>query len=137
MTYFDQEKNEHYIPYVIEPSLGVETRVSWPSWCDAYDEEVVGQDKKGNDDIRVVLHLHPALAPFKAAVLPLCEEALPGKAEEIYHDAPEGLHGRLSTMPAPSASAIAGKTRSARPTASPSILKPLATRRRASRRTTP
>ena len=39
--------------------------------CDAYDEEVVGQDKKGNDDVRVVLHFHPALAPFKAAILPL------------------------------------------------------------------
>ena len=40
--------------------------------CEAYDEEVVGQDKKGNDDVRTVLRLHPALAPYKAAVLPLC-----------------------------------------------------------------
>ena len=51
--------------------------------CEAYDEEVVGQDKKGHPDIRTVLHLHPALAPFKAAVLPLSKKLTP-KAEEIY-----------------------------------------------------
>ena len=51
--------------------------------CDAYDEEVVGQDKKGNNDVRVVLHLHPALAPFKAAVLPLSKKLAP-KAQEVY-----------------------------------------------------
>ena len=83
MTYYDQTKNEHYIPYVIEPSLGAD-RVVLAFLVDAYDEEVVGQDKKGNDDVRVVLHLHPALAPFKAAVLPLSKK-LSGKAEEIYH----------------------------------------------------
>ena len=83
MTYYDQSKNEHYIPYVIEPSLGAD-RVVLAFLVDAYDEEVVGQDKKGNDDVRVVLHLHPALAPFKAAVLPLSKK-LSGKAEEIYH----------------------------------------------------
>ena len=83
MTYYDQAKNEHYIPYVIEPSLGAD-RVVLAFLVDAYDEEVVGQDKKGNDDVRVVLHLHPALAPFKAAVLPLSKK-LSGKAEEIYH----------------------------------------------------
>ena len=53
--------------------------------CDAYDEEVVGQDKKGNDDVRVVLHFHPALAPFKAAILPLSKkEVLTGPAQELY-----------------------------------------------------
>ena len=51
--------------------------------CEAYDEEQVGVDKKGNPDIRTVLHLHPALAPFKAAVLPLSKKLSP-KAEEIY-----------------------------------------------------
>ena len=51
--------------------------------CEAYDEEVVGMDKKGNPDIRTVLHLHPALAPFKAAVLPLSKKLSP-KAEEVY-----------------------------------------------------
>jgi glycyl-tRNA synthetase len=52
--------------------------------CEAYDEEVVGMDKKGNPDVRTVLHLHPALAPFKAAILPLSKKLSP-KAEEIYH----------------------------------------------------
>ena len=52
--------------------------------CEAYDEEVVGTDKKGNPDVRTVLRLHPALAPFKAAVLPLSKKLSP-KAEEIYH----------------------------------------------------
>ena len=83
LTYYDQEANEHYIPYVVEPSLGAD-RVTLAFMCEAYDEEVVGQDKKGNDDIRVVMRLHPALAPFKAAVLPLSKKLSP-KAEEIYH----------------------------------------------------
>ena len=83
LTYYDQEKNEHYIPYVIEPSLGVE-RTVLSVLCDAYDEEVVGQDKKGNDDVRTVLHLHPALAPFKCAVLPLQKNKLGAKAREVY-----------------------------------------------------
>ena len=83
LEYFDQEKGEHYIPYVIEPSLGCD-RVALAFLCEAYDEEVVGQDKKGNPDIRTVLHLHPALAPFKAAILPLSKKLSP-KAEEIYH----------------------------------------------------
>ena len=80
MEYFDQEANEKYIPYVIEPSLGAD-RVALAFLCDAYDEEVVGQDKNGKDDVRTVLRLHPALAPFKAAVLPLSkkltEQAMP------------------------------------------------------------
>ena len=85
LTYFDQEKNAHYIPYVIEPSLGVE-RSFLAFLVDAYDEEVVSKDEKsGKEDIRVVLHLHPALAPFKAAVLPLSKK-LSADAEKIYHD---------------------------------------------------
>ena len=70
MTYFDQEKNEHYIPYVVEPSLGAD-RVTLAFLVDAYDEEVVDAEK---NDTRVVLRLHPALAPFKAAVLPLSKK---------------------------------------------------------------
>ncbi|MCI6488662.1 MAG: glycine--tRNA ligase, partial [Clostridiales bacterium] len=86
LTYYDQEKNEHYIPYVIEPSLGVE-RTVLSVLVDAYDEEVVGQDKKGNDDVRTVLHLHPALAPFKCAILPLSKkEILTGPAMELYQE---------------------------------------------------
>ena len=81
LTYFDQAKNEHYIPYVIEPSLGAD-RVVLAFLVEAYDEEVVGQDKKGNDDVRVVMHFHPALAPFKAAVLPLSKK-LGDKGREI------------------------------------------------------
>ena len=82
LEYYDQERNEHYIPYVIEPSLGCD-RVALAFLCEAYDEEVVGQDKNGKDDVRTVLHLHPALAPFKAAILPLSKKLSP-KAEEIY-----------------------------------------------------
>ena len=78
MTYFDQEKNTRYIPYVVEPSLGVE-RVTLAFLCDAYDEEVVDPEK---NDVRVVLRLHPALAPFKCAVLPLSKK-LSAKAMEI------------------------------------------------------
>ena len=81
MTYFDQEKNEHYIPYVIEPSLGVERSVL-AFLCDAYDEEVVDAEK---NDTRVVLRLHSALAPFKAAVLPLSKK-LSEKALEIQQE---------------------------------------------------
>ena len=84
LTYYDQEKNTRYIPYVIEPSLGVERSVL-AFLVNAYDEEVVGQDKKGNDDVRVVMHFHPALAPFKCAVLPLSKK-LGDKATEIYNE---------------------------------------------------
>ena len=82
LTYFDQETNEHYVPYVVEPSLGAD-RMALAFLCDAYDEEVVGQDKNGKDDVRVVLRLHPALAPFKACVLPLSKK-LNDKAGEVY-----------------------------------------------------
>ena len=79
MEYFDPETNEKYVPYVIEPSLGAD-RVTLAFLCNAYDEEV---DDKG--DKRVVLRLHPALAPFKAAVLPLSKK-LSDKAMEIKND---------------------------------------------------
>ena len=82
LTYFDQETHERYIPYVVEPSLGAD-RMALAFLCDAYDEEVVGQDKNGKDDVRVVLRFHPALAPFKAAVLPLSKKLAP-KAQEIH-----------------------------------------------------
>lgn len=66
--YFDQETNTHYIPYVVEPALGAD-RMALAFLCDAYDEEKI--DEK---DTRVVLRLHPFLAPFKAAVLPLSKK---------------------------------------------------------------
>ena len=76
LTYFDPDKNERYVPYVIEPSLGVE-RSFLAFLAEAYDEETIGEG-----DVRTVLHLHPALAPFKAAVLPLSKK-LGDKAIEI------------------------------------------------------
>ena len=81
LTYFDQESGQHVIPYVVEPSLGVE-RTVLSVLCDAYDEEVVDAEK---NDVRTVLRLHPALAPFKCAVLPLSKK-LGDKALEIQQE---------------------------------------------------
>ena len=83
LTYFDQDKNEHYIPYVIEPSLGVERSVL-AFLCNAYHEEVL-TDANGKEDVRVVMKFHPALAPFKAAVLPLAKKLAP-IAEPIHEE---------------------------------------------------
>ena len=79
LDYTDPVTNERYVPYVIEPSLGAD-RVVLAFLTDAYDEEVVDKEK---NDVRVVLHLHPALAPYKCAVLPL-QKGLADKADEIY-----------------------------------------------------
>lgn len=76
MTYFDDEKKIKYIPYVIEPSLGAD-RMVLAFLCSAYDEE----ELEGGDK-RTVLHFHPALAPYKAAVLPLTKKQAE-KAEEF------------------------------------------------------
>ncbi|MCL2563167.1 MAG: glycine--tRNA ligase [Oscillospiraceae bacterium] len=81
MEYFDQETGERFIPYVIEPSLGVD-RVALAFLVDAYDEEVVDAEK---NDVRTVLRLHPALAPIKCAVLPLSKKLAEG-ATAIYHE---------------------------------------------------
>ncbi len=77
ITYFDEEAKEHYVPHVIEPSLGVD-RFALALLCDAYDEEQVGEN-----DTRTVLRLHPFLAPYKAAILPLSKK-LSDKAREVY-----------------------------------------------------
>jgi len=79
MEYFDQETGEKYIPFVIEPSLGAD-RLMLSLLIDAYDEEVIDEEK---NDVRTVLRLHPVLAPFKCAVLPLSKKLSP-KAQEIY-----------------------------------------------------
>ena len=79
LEYFDPETNERYIPYVIEPSLGAD-RVALAFLCEAYDEEQVGEK-----DTHVVMHLHPALAPYKACILPLSKK-LSEQATAIYHD---------------------------------------------------
>ena len=84
LEYFDQETNEHYIPYCIEPSLGAD-RVVLAFLCEAYDEEVVDAEK---NDTRVVMHLHPALAPFKACVLPLSKK-LSEEASALYAELSE------------------------------------------------
>ncbi len=79
LTYFDSETSERYVPYVVEPSLGVE-RCVLAVLSGAYDEEEVGEN-----DVRTVLRLHPCLAPFKAAVLPLSKK-LGEKAMEVYDE---------------------------------------------------
>ncbi len=77
MSYFDPESNEKYVPYVIEPSLGAD-RVTLAFLCEAYDEEEVAEG-----DVRTVLRFHPALAPVKAAGLPLSKK-LSGDAMKVY-----------------------------------------------------
>ena len=77
MTYFDQEADEKYIPYCIEPSLGAD-RMTLAFLCNAYDEETLE-----DGDTRTVLHFHPAIAPIKAAVLPLSKK-LSEQAGEVY-----------------------------------------------------
>ena len=79
LSYQDPITNEKFVPYVIEPSLGCD-RVTLAFLCNAYEEQDLGEG-----DSRVVLHLHPALAPFKVAVLPLSKK-LSEKSEEIYSD---------------------------------------------------
>lgn len=77
MSYLDPETNEKYIPYVIEPSVGAD-RVTLAFLCNAYEEQELGEG-----DTRTVLHLHPALAPYKAAILPLSKK-LNDKADEVF-----------------------------------------------------
>jgi glycyl-tRNA synthetase len=80
LSYYDEETKQHIIPYIIEPSAGVD-RSFLALLCDAYDEEVVA------GETRVLLHLHPDLAPIKAAVLPLSRrESLVSLAKEVYAD---------------------------------------------------
>ena len=77
LDYLDPETNERYVPYCIEPSVGLD-RLTLMTLCDAYDEEVLP-----NGETRIVMHLAPALAPFKAAILPLSKKLEP-KAREVY-----------------------------------------------------
>lgn len=79
MEYIDPVTNERYLPYVIEPSLGVERSVL-AFLCNAYEEEELD-----GGDVRVVLRLHPALSPYKVAVLPLQKKQLGDKATEVLH----------------------------------------------------
>ncbi|MDO4813525.1 MAG: glycine--tRNA ligase [Gemella sp.] len=77
LTYHDLVKNEKYLPYCIEPSVGVD-RVLLAFLCNAYQEEEVGEN-----DVRTVLKFHPALAPYKAAILPLSKKLSEG-ASKVY-----------------------------------------------------
>jgi glycyl-tRNA synthetase len=80
LSYYDEETKEHIVPYIIEPSAGVD-RTALAVLCDAYDEDIAEGEK------RVLLHLHPALAPIKVAVLPLSrKENLASLAKDIYAD---------------------------------------------------
>jgi glycyl-tRNA synthetase len=80
LEYFDEESKEHFVPYVIEPSAGVDRSVL-AVLCDAYDEDVAGGER------RVLLHLHPTLAPIKIAVLPLSrKEKLAELAKKVHAD---------------------------------------------------
>jgi glycyl-tRNA synthetase len=83
LSYRDPETNEKYVPYCIEPSLGAD-RVTLAFLIDAYEEEAL-TDEKSTDDARTVLHLHPALAPYKAAVLPLTRKQAE-RAEKLCAD---------------------------------------------------
>jgi glycyl-tRNA synthetase len=81
MQYFDPEINQSYVPYVIETSIGLD-RLFLLTLCSAYEEQDLSTDEK--QDSRTVLHIHPALAPVKAAILPLTKkDGLPEKAREI------------------------------------------------------
>ena len=77
LSYLDPETNERFVPYCIEPSLGAD-RAALAFLCNSYEEEEIAEG-----DTRIVLHLHPAIAPFKVAVLPLSKK-LSDKAEEVY-----------------------------------------------------
>ncbi len=80
LDYYDEETKEHIVPYIIEPSAGVD-RTALALLCDAYDEE---PDK---DEIRVLLRFHPSIAPIKVAVLPLSrKENLAALAKQVYAD---------------------------------------------------
>lgn len=83
MEYLDPETNERYIPYCIEPSLGVD-RIALAFLVEAYDEEILTDDN-GKEDKRVVMRFHPALAPYKVAVLPLAKK-LAHLAEPIVEE---------------------------------------------------
>ena len=78
MEYIDPVTNERFIPYVVEPSLGAD-RMALVFLCNAYEEEDLG-----DGDTRVVMKLHPALAPYKVAVLPLQKNKLGDKAREVF-----------------------------------------------------
>ncbi len=93
LTYFDDEKKQKYIPYVIEPSLGAD-RMVLAFLCSAYDEEVLDAEK---NDVRTVLHFHPVLAPVKIGVLPLSKKLNEG-AERFSRSSARNITVNLMTV---------------------------------------
>ena len=88
LSYYDQPNNKRYVPYVVEPAMGAD-RSALAFLIDAYDEEEVNNDK------RVVLRFHPAIAPYQIAILPLSRNAkLTPKAREVY----DLVRSRFSTQ---------------------------------------
>ena len=128
LSYFDQANGERYVPYVIEPAAGL-TRSLMAFLVEAYAEDEA-PNTKGGVDKRTVLKLDPRLAPVKAAVLPLSRnEALSPKARDLAAELREATGTSTSTTPRRSAAATAGRTRSARRSASPSTSTPWRTAR--------
>ena len=79
LTYMDPETNEKYVPYCIEPAVGLD-RIVLAILCNGYEEQTLAED-----DTRIVMHLHPAIAPYKVAILPLSKK-LSEKATEVYDE---------------------------------------------------
>ena len=115
MVYTEPETNEKYIPYCIEPSLGAD-RVALAFLIDAYEEETL-TDANGKEDTRVVLKFHPALAPFKAAVLPLAKKLGP-VAEPVYEELSKYFNVDYDAAGSDSESATEERMRSVRRSAS-------------------
>ena len=119
LSYFDQTKDERWIPYVIEPAFGL-TRALMAFLVDAYAEDEA-PNAKGGVDKRTVLRLDRRLAPVKVAVLPLSRnEQLSPLARGARRRPAHAAGTSTSTTPARSAAGTAGRTRSARRSASPS-----------------
>ncbi len=117
LEYFDQAANERYLPYIVETSAGAD-RVTLTLLVDAYREEEV------EGETRVVLGLHPAVAPIKAGVFPLVKkDGMPELATALYHDLKRRFPCSTTTA-APSAGGTGGWTRPARRSASPSTARP-------------
>ena len=123
LSYTDPATNERYMPWIVETSGGVD-RTFFYLLVDAYDEEVV------NGETRTVLRLHKQVAPYKVAVLPLSKKPeLSEPAREIWRTLAAPLSPPSTTRRRLSAAATAARTRSARPTASPSTSSRSKTRR--------
>ena len=128
LTYRDDITNERFTPHVIEPSAGAD-RGTLAFLCEAYHEDQAPDDK-GEMQTRVVMKFHPRLAPVKAAVFPLVKkDGMPEAAKEIYTALEEAVRNASTTRRAPSAAAIAGRTKRARRTASRSTAKRCRTER--------